>query len=263
MMISHEVPFCLLNKSRYFNDYDYSLVHLFEESKEYFDFYQKSVELGRTVILDNSVFELGTSFDAGRYAYWIEKLKPTQYIIPDVLGNTRETLKECANWNKQYGHLPGIKIGVVQASTLVDAIDCYSIMKEMVDKVAIGFNYKFYADLHPHENKLMSWMRGRQLFVDLLIELDLIDVNQPHHLLGCSYMKEFEHYKEGYGFIESMDTSNPVVFTLKGQRCSRDGMDEKISTKLVEFMNIPAGVVDGSLLFENLSTFRSFVKRYI
>ena len=219
--------------------------------------------MGRTVILDNSVFELGTSFDTDRYAYWIEKLKPTQYIIPDVLGDKNGTLQECINWNKHYGHLPGIKIGVVQASTLKDAIDCYSMILGHVDKVAIGFNYKFYADLYPHENKLMSWMRGRQIFIDKLIDGGLVDNYRPHHLLGCSYMKEFEHYKEGYDFIESMDTSNPVVFTLKGHRCSRDGMDEKISTKLIEFMNIPAGVVDGSLLFENLSTFRSFVKRYI
>ena len=29
-----------------------------------FDFYKKSIESGRTVILDNSVFELGTAFKA-------------------------------------------------------------------------------------------------------------------------------------------------------------------------------------------------------
>jgi hypothetical protein len=31
--ISHEVPFCLLEQSREFNDYDYCLPHLMDEKK--------------------------------------------------------------------------------------------------------------------------------------------------------------------------------------------------------------------------------------
>ena len=35
MLISHEVPKCLFEKSLDFNDYDYALVHLFDEDPEY------------------------------------------------------------------------------------------------------------------------------------------------------------------------------------------------------------------------------------
>ena len=35
MKISHEVPFCLLEKSREFNDYDYCLPHLLDQNEEY------------------------------------------------------------------------------------------------------------------------------------------------------------------------------------------------------------------------------------
>ena len=34
MLISHESPISMLEKSRDYNDYDYALVHLFEEDKE-------------------------------------------------------------------------------------------------------------------------------------------------------------------------------------------------------------------------------------
>ena len=33
--LSHEVPFCLLEQSREFNDYDYCLPHLMDENEEY------------------------------------------------------------------------------------------------------------------------------------------------------------------------------------------------------------------------------------
>lgn len=35
MLVSHEVPLSLLEKSRSFNDYDYALVHLFEIYPEF------------------------------------------------------------------------------------------------------------------------------------------------------------------------------------------------------------------------------------
>ena len=46
MKVSHEVPIPFLEKSRDFNDYDYCLPHLLDDSKEYFNFFQKSKELG-------------------------------------------------------------------------------------------------------------------------------------------------------------------------------------------------------------------------
>ena len=56
MLISHEVPKCLFEKSLDFNDYDYALVHLFDEDPEYLEFYKNSLKNGRHVLLDNSIF---------------------------------------------------------------------------------------------------------------------------------------------------------------------------------------------------------------
>ena len=44
--VSHEVPICLLDKSRDFNDYDYCLPHLLDENLKYRRFFTKSKEDG-------------------------------------------------------------------------------------------------------------------------------------------------------------------------------------------------------------------------
>ena len=42
MKVSHEVPIPYLEKSRDFNDYDYCLPHLLDQSNEYRDFFYES-----------------------------------------------------------------------------------------------------------------------------------------------------------------------------------------------------------------------------
>src|SRR5574343_471760 len=238
MYISHEVPFSLLEDSRQFNDYDYALVHLYEEHPEYLQYYKNAINHGRTVILDNSVFELETSFDGDRFAYWIEETKPTEYIIPDVLDDALNTMKSVEDWLNKYGSKLSQysnTIGVIQGSSVYDALMCYRFISPLVDKVAISFNCKFYEKMYPNEPKLLAWMKGRQAFVDMLIESDFFNKSQPFHLLGCSYMAEFRYYTSPrYNFIKTIDTSNPIVFALSGIKCNEEGMDEKIPTKLIE-----------------------------
>jgi hypothetical protein len=62
MKVSHESPLSLLATSRQYNDYDYALVHLFEELPDYYKFFKESLEQGRHVILDNSVVGAQANF---------------------------------------------------------------------------------------------------------------------------------------------------------------------------------------------------------
>ncbi len=64
MLVSHESPISMLETSRKYNDYDYALVHLFETHPQYYNFFKVSLNLGREVLLDNSIFELGEAFDS-------------------------------------------------------------------------------------------------------------------------------------------------------------------------------------------------------
>lgn len=91
--IAHESPLSIFDTVQSYTDIDYALVHLFEESEEYYDkFVEARHTKNREVILDNSIFELGKSFDPKKYSLWIKKLHPTWYIIPDVLERDRKSV---------------------------------------------------------------------------------------------------------------------------------------------------------------------------
>ena len=56
--IAHESPKSIFNEVQKHTDYDYALVHLFEEDKEYLQQFREARGAGREIILDNSIFEL-------------------------------------------------------------------------------------------------------------------------------------------------------------------------------------------------------------
>ncbi len=64
--VSHEVPFCLLEQSREFNDYDYCLPHLMDENEEYRNFFYESKKMGRYIVMDNSLFKMIKDFVPAR-----------------------------------------------------------------------------------------------------------------------------------------------------------------------------------------------------
>ena len=65
--IAHEAPMSIFDKVQQLTDYDYCLVHLMDELPEYKELFFKAKEQGREIILDNSIFELGKSFNNKKY----------------------------------------------------------------------------------------------------------------------------------------------------------------------------------------------------
>lgn len=262
MKISHESPIVMLKASHVYNDYDYALVHLFETEPEYLKFFKDSVSQGRHVLLDNSIFELGTAFDSERYAYWINELKPTEYIIPDVLEDMIGTLDNAENFVGKYNYLPGKKIGVVQGKSYEQLIQCYKFLdkKVKVDKLAISFDYSMYLGLNNHPNKWMSYMLGRVEVLTRLMNDGIINQDKPHHLLGCALPIEFMFYREGFDWIETIDTSSPIVHGLRSIKYDFCGLVNKESVKLVDLLHSQPNHEQMKLINHNLKVFRSFVK---
>jgi len=56
--IAHESPKACFDTVQSMTDYDYALVHLFEEDPEYLELFLDAKAEGREIILDNSIFEL-------------------------------------------------------------------------------------------------------------------------------------------------------------------------------------------------------------
>jgi nitrate reductase NapAB chaperone NapD len=255
--IAHESPKSIFKEIQAVTDYDYALVHLFEEDPEYLKLFQDALANGREVILDNSIFELEEAFDAVKFAQWVQELKPTWYIVPDALEDVKKTIQQMTEWNYKYKNLPGKKIGVVQGKTYEQIKTCYGYMDKIanVDMIAISFDYSYYTDTIPHPNKYVSWMLGRVKLLGDLLRDGVINEEKPHHLLGCGLPQEFAFYKD-YKWIYSLDTSNPVVHGIKGVEYREDGLWSKESQKLFELIN--HNVEDTNTILYNINKFRWF-----
>jgi len=241
---------------------------LFETEPTYYQFFEDSLAQGRQVLLDNSIFELGTAFEAGKYFEWIDKLKPTEYIIPDVLEDTLGTMDKALDWKENYwGKTPknSKSIGVVQGKSYEDLVQCYDYLDNVigVDKIAISFDYSYYLEICPHPNKWMGYTLGRVQTLTRLLEDGVINTEKPHHLLGCALPIEFMFYREGFDWIESLDTSSPIVHALLGIGYEPGGLATKKSLKLIELLNTPEpSVATMHTINHNIKYFRSYVHGY-
>lgn len=259
MKIAHEAPLQILEWIRELTDYDYCLVHLLDSEKKYLEFFKKSLSMGREVILDNSIFELGESFDSERFAYWVNELKPTSYIIPDVLESCEGTITNLMKWVQNYNSLPGKKIGVVQGKTYEEIVNCYATVDKYCDKIAISFDYSLYKKLFPHQNEIVSWTFGRILLINMLLRDSVINIEKPHHLLGCASPSEFSFYK-GMSFIESVDTSSPIVHGLLGIKYPENGLWKKERVKLVELIHAEVNLKQKKNILFNIMKFNKIAE---
>ena len=261
MKIAHESPISIFNEIQKVTDYDYALVHLFEESPEYLQKFKDAVAAGREVILDNSIFELEEAFDSEKFAHWIQELKPTWYIVPDALEDSVKTRANMLKWNRDWAdRVPGKKIGVVQGRDYQEIKECYEYMAGLayVDMIAISFDYSYFQKQFPHPNKYVSWMLGRVQLLGRLLQDGVIDTQRPHHLLGCGLPLEGKFYSQ-YEWIYSMDTSNPCVHGLKGIKYeSNFGLYTKESQKLFTMINSDVSESQLDLIKYNVSEFRKY-----
>lgn len=262
--VSHESPLSLLDKSLHYNDYCYALVHLFEKYPDYYNFFKNAKELhNKCVYLDNSIFELGKSFDSVEYSKWIQQLEPNLYIVPDTLEESKDTIKQFYTFTGEYTDLPGIKMGVVQGKTYDDLVRCYSFMAEYADVVAISFDYSYYLSTGLGNTKLERYMNGRRKFIQDLINENRWNWHKPVHLLGCSLAREFSYYVDrNIHNIRSCDTSNPVVAAMFNLKYNDDfGLEEKPSQKLADMLEANLDDTQQEILDYNLKMFKKILRR--
>jgi hypothetical protein len=254
--ISHETPLCLLEDSRLFNDYDYCLPHLLDQEQGYQDYFLTSRAQGRYIIMDNSLHELGEAYDNDRLLYWIDQLRPNEFIVPDVWENRDKSVVNARQWS-QYKLPKGVeKVAVVQATTIHEASTCYQTYKDLgYKKIAFSYGASYYNDVVPHPNKNLGKALGRLSVISALHKTKIIDSNDRVHLLGCQVPQEFGWYR-GFDFIESIDTSNPVMAALEGMRYNNSGLTEKPKANMNDYFFMLSDQVDYELLSYNILKFR-------
>jgi predicted aspartyl protease len=164
--ISHEVPFCLLTKSREFNDYDYCLPHLMDENEEYRVFFLNSKNVARYIIMDNSLHELGEAYNSDRLMYWVNKLEPDEFIVPDVWEDYAASVRNAKQWATVKMPANTTKVAVVQAKSFHEALLCVQAYKDLgYKKIAFSYGASYYNDICPHPNKDLGKAIGRYMVI--------------------------------------------------------------------------------------------------
>ena len=213
--ISHEVPFCLLEKGREFNDFDYLLPHLMDENEEYRNFFYKSKEMGRYIVMDNSLHELGTAYNTERLLYWVNEIKPNEFIIPDVWEDYSASVRNAKEWASVKLPEEVTKVAVVQAKSLHEATICTTAYKDLgYKKIAYSYGAEYYHTICPHPNKDLGKAIGRFMVISQLVRDRILSDKDRVHLLGTASPIEFGMYKN-IKCIESIDTSNPVMAAIE------------------------------------------------
>jgi len=251
-------------------------VHLLPQFEKYREHYFESVQSGRHVLLDNSIFELGEAYNSEEFAKWVLDLKPTEYIIPDVLEDAGKTKQSFINFTDTYAQLPGKAIAVVQGKTYDEIKDLYQYFLESshVSKIAISFDYSYYLseecrehskrlNFSTSEGKWWGYALGRAATLFRLYQDGVLSTKKKLHLLGCSLPVEFGFYRylELDRYIDTLDTSNPIVAGMLGKRYKEHGLDEKWSCKLVDFINADLTTQQIKDAWYNVNMFRKIVTK--
>jgi hypothetical protein len=264
ILISHEVPVNFLYESRQFNDYDYALPHLLDSDSQYREYFINSKREGRYIIMDNSLHELGSAYDNERLVYWINELEPNEFIVPDVWEEHSSTLYNAKEW-KQY-QKDGIissntkLVAVAQGKTHSDILTCAWILVNNYDyqKISLSYGASAYNEIFPHPNPYIGKMLGRIYTVSKLAEEEWIK-SVKLHLLGCALPQEFSYYNDPkFNFIESLDTSNPVIHGIMGINYEEYGLNKKLSVKIDTIKEIK----NKEIVYNNIEKFRKLLTYY-
>ena len=256
MKISHEVPRCLLTAQREFNDYLYCLPHLLDQDEDYRNFFLEASENSEYIIMDNSLHELGEAYDHKRLLYWINELRPMEFIVPDVWMNRTQTCVQAKYW-QQYTYPENTTlVAVVQGESESEALLCYHNLRTLgYKKIAFSYGADWYNDVFPHPNKDLGKALGRITFLSRLKSSGYLNDNDRIHLLGCSVPQEFAWYNE-FKCIETIDTSNPVMAAIDGVKYTENGLLTKPKANMNDNYDMYFDELDYSLVLHNTKMFR-------
>jgi hypothetical protein len=254
--ISHEVPFCLLEKSLDFCDYQYALPHLLESNEEYRNHFLKCKEMGIEIYLDNSLHELGYAMDADTLLKWINILRPSNFFIPDVWEDKDASVRNARQWATIELPKEVMKVAVVQAKSAHDAMLCTQTYKDLgYKKIAYSYGASYYNEVCPHPNKDLGKAIGRFIVLSSLYEQRILTKFDRVHLLGTASPIEFGMYKN-LDCIESIDTSNPIMAAIGEMPYTKMGLQSKPIANMNNFQDINVEDLNLELIDWNVTMFK-------
>ena len=119
-----------------------------------------------------------------------------------------------------------------------------------------GLKTSHYRHQSP-ENIIVNKAHGRFNTIRKFYKQVSINTFDSIHSLGCNIPQEFSWYKD-MPFIESVDTSNPVIHGLAGVKYKDYGLDEKLPHKVDKF---EGDSENWETALYNVEKFREFIPK--
>jgi hypothetical protein len=253
--VSHETPFCLLEESLKFNNYQYCLPHLMESDEVYRNFFLKCKEDGVEIYMDNSLHELGYALDDDILIKWINILEPSTFFIPDAWEDANTSIKNAERWVDIEVPANTTKCAIAQGKSYKEVRKCVNVYQDLgYEKIALSYGASYYNDICKHPNKDFGKAMGRYEVVKKLVKTE-IDDDVKIHLLGTSWPAEFGLYYD-IEHIESIDTSNPIMAAIDGNSYSSLGLSSKPIANMNKYQDVSIDFIDLDLIEYNVKKFR-------
>jgi hypothetical protein len=227
-----------------------------DESEEYRNFFYESKKMGRYIVMDNSLHELGVAYNTERLLLWIDEIKPDEFIVPDVWEDYAASIRNAKQWAKV--ELPeGVtKVAVVQAKSIYEAGLCVQAYRDFgYKKIAFSYGAEYYHEMCPHPNKDLGKAIGRYMVISQLHNTKTLLPNDRVHLLGTASPIEFGMYKN-MPFIESIDTSNPIMAAIGEMPYTKMGLHKKPSANMNKYQDVSIDFINEDLIDWNVTMFR-------
>lgn len=218
----------------------------------YRSFYLEQAERGALLVLDNGVFDLGHSLGPEDLLSAARRVKAAEIVLPDVLHDGRATIGASEKAARiLHRRTDSIRLcAVVQGASDRDWLDCYNhfVRAAYVGAVALP-SPKVRGQKH-------GLCADRLRATSHLHKEGLISPHLVYRLLGLgdSGHHELAQQRE-YPWIQSVDSSAPVVLGALGIRILQDAGYQKVATS-VEALP-PISQSRFALIRENISTFRA------
>ena len=227
-----------------------------DQNEEYRNFFYKSKEMGRYIVMDNSLHELGEAYSTDRLLHWVNEIKPNEFIVPDVWEDKDESVRNARQWASIELPKETTKVAVVQAKSAHEAMLCTQIYKDLgYKKIAYSYGASYYNEVCPHPNKDLGKAIGRFIVLSSLYEQRILTKFDRVHLLGTASPIEFGMYKN-IECIESIDTSNPIMAAIDETAYDERGLYKKPIANMNNFQNMNLEDLNQYLVYWNVKRFR-------
>lgn len=177
---------------------------------EYNNIYGRYQGSGGTIIMDNSLIELGHPLDAHSMFRAACILKPDWVVLPDYLGDAKRTVE--TSWEAAHqlcALLPKQELlGVVQGQTFDECLSCADELLRIGGVTALSV-----------PRHLVEVLGSR---IPLVQELFNRHIDVPLHLLGFSDDLLDDCRAARFGNVMGIDSAQPVRLARKGHVWSLD-----------------------------------------